>query len=133
MKETFFGPWRVVVTEIDPVPRQAFQIDGSDNADGFYEPAAGGPTDISVSGAEWTIELWALLPFQGADWFTFDPNRTTRYLQPEGLTVRLNFGGDRVLLLGPFELRQTIRCISMDPDINPTLPPNPFDFTIPRG
>jgi len=133
MAETFFGPWRVVVTEVDPVPRQGFEVSGSDNADGFYEPAAGSPADISVSGAKWTVEMRALLPFDGADWFTFDPVRTTRYLKPEGLTVRLNFGGDHVLLLGPFELRQTLLCILMDPDINPTAPPNPFDFTIPAG
>ena len=76
--------------------------------------------------------MWALLPFDGADWFTFDPVRATRYLHPEGMTVRLNFGGDEVLFLGPFELRHTVLCVSMDPDLNPPQPPNPFDFTVPE-
>jgi hypothetical protein len=133
MAHKFFGPWRVVVKEFDPIPPQGFVISGSDDADGFYVPKQGVPMDIAVSGAEWTIDLQVLMPFEPMRWTSFEGIQTTRFVAPEGLTVRLNHGGDKVLFLGPFILSMTLLCISMDPDINPIPILNPFDFTAPEG
>lgn len=133
MATTFFGPWRVVVKEFDPSPQQGFMISGSDDADGFYVPEAGVPMVVPVSGAEWTIDLQMLSPFEPVGWFSFEAVRTTRFMAPDGLTVRLNHGGDHVLFLGPFVLSMTLLCISMDPELNPIPTPNPFEFTFPGG
>ncbi len=129
MAETFFGHWQVVVQLWHPHRIDGFVISGSDNADGFYAPAEDGPSDFEVFGAEWTITLQKRHPSQLAPWILWDAIRTTQFVAPEGLTVILRpqpdlaFGGTHM----------NLRCISLDPEINPIPTPNPFDFTIPGG
>lgn len=113
MAETFFGPWRIVNEELSGEPWWGFVISGSDNADGEYSVVQLDPTGVVVSGQQWTIELH--LPGQ------VEYVRTTQFVAPDGLTVRLVI---------PF---LTLLCISMDREINPIQTPNPFDFTIPEG
>ena len=134
MTQVFYGPWRVMATKTEGGPREGFQITGSANADGLHELQAGVPLDLAVDGTEWTIELMALFPFEAAEWFPYDEVRTTRYIQPQGLTTRLAITEEGVtLFFGPFVLTLVLQCVSMDPVINPPMPPNPFDFTLPEG
>lgn len=126
MAETFFGPWRVVFERHNLYYRERFVISGSDNADGEYEGYLGIPVvpiDITVSGAEWTIDLQLVGGPALPEWQSFDVVRVTQFVAPEGLTVRLTTQYHNM----------TVLCISMDPDINPIPTPNPFDFTIPEG
>jgi hypothetical protein len=60
--------------------------------------------------------------------------RTTRYIQPQGLTTGLAPKFHVVsTLFGSFILSLAMQCVSMDPAINPPIPPNPFDFTLLEG
>jgi hypothetical protein len=133
MTQAFFGPWRVLATKTEG-PREGFEIAGSANADGFHELQDETTLELAVDGAEWTIEMMALFPFEAAEWFPYDAVRTTRYIQPQGLTTRLAITEEGVtLFFGPFVLTLVLQCVSMDPVINPPMSPNPFDFTLPEG
>lgn len=133
MKHTFFGPWQIHATVSDDAPREALEIAGSSGSDGFHELPPGTSLDLAVDGEEWTIELWAQFPFEVPEWFTYEGVRTTRHIPPQGLTTRLAVSEEGVtLFFGPFVVTLVLTCICMDPVINPMMPPNPFDFSLPE-
>jgi hypothetical protein len=131
--EAFFGPWLLEATTAESVFFERFVIAGTDGVDGIYEPDENGtPTQLSVTGEEWTIDLQARFGEEG-DWFSYEPVRTTRFVPHEGLMVWL--GSE--LPIEPsgdvFAHLLVLRCVSTDPALNPPLTPNPFDFTLPKG
>jgi hypothetical protein len=133
MRYTFYGPWEIHATADIEGTREAFEIAGSAGSDGFYEMQPGQTIDLGVDGAEWTVELWAQFPFENPEWFTYDPVETMRHVPSQGLTTRLAVSEEGVtLFFGPFEVTLVLTCICRDPVINPPMPPNPFDFTLPE-
>jgi hypothetical protein len=133
MAETFFGNWYVQVGPVIADFPQSFTISGSDNADGLYQPVAGQPMSVQVTGAAWLVEMQWFGGEAGSGWQKSDVRRTTEFVLEEGLKVSLG-ADDNTPPLQDFDYDDlTLICISMDPAVYPLpYPGNPFDFTIPE-
>ncbi|MGB9928261.1 MAG: hypothetical protein ACPK85_07615 [Methanosarcina sp.] len=132
MAETFFGPWRIVVTFVNSHFLQSFTIFGSENADGRYNVSFGNPLELTVQGEKWEIQI---------EWFPFAPDasfqpsavrRTTKFIAGEGLIVKLDADAQSPGSLNHDYDNLTLICTSMNPEINPIPTNNPYDFTIPE-
>lgn len=133
MPTTFYGPWYVVLGQVNSHTSQRFLISGSDNADGIYPVAFGNVLVLSVQGAKWQIEMqyW---PFdQGASWRPSDVRESMKFVLGDGLTVQLDGASRPPVLINPQFRNLVLTCTSMDPEINPIPTANPYDFTIPHG
>lgn len=124
---TFYGPWDVVIAEADAFDFLAFEVRGSDNADGIHVLKEGHPPSLEVRGAKWTLDLGAVSlqnEFEQSRYF----NRKTTSGPPRGLTVTLDShrltGG-----FGPLYLGIRLDCVCLDETLNPPQIPNPYDFT----
>ena len=129
MTETFYGPWRIVLTNANSHFAQRMVITGSDDADGAYPIAFGQPLDVAASGARWQLET-QFFPFGGPAWEPGDIRRSTRFEMPTGLIVQLD-GAARPPGTGTTFTNLTLICSCLDPETNPIPGPNPYDFTIP--
>lgn len=126
----FFGPWDLSVTNQQGHFSERFEIVGSDGADGMYVPADDGtPFDFHVEGAAWTVDFQGKL--RDTDWFSYEPDRTTAIISPQGLTVTLAV--EPIVFPGAmiFNHHMVLRCVSTDPALNPPIPVPPWDFTLP--
>lgn len=131
MTETFYGPWRVVLTHANSHFSQRMLIEGSDNADGEYQIAFGRAVDVEVLGAEWRLTT-EFFPFGGPSWQAGDVRRSTRFEPFAGLLVQLD-GAARPPGSGSTTFPNlTLHCSCLDPETNPIPTPNPYDFTIPE-
>jgi hypothetical protein len=131
--QTFFGPWHLTATTGKSHFSEQFVIDGSDGADGIYVPLEDEtmPTVLDVNGARWTIDFQAR--FSEEDWFSYDPIRTTRYMQHQGLTVWLSSAAILKGVDDVFAHLLIVECISRDPTLSPPPGHPPFDFSLPKG
>lgn len=130
MAQKFYGPWQLTLAAGDPEPTvfQRFVISGSENADGSHSPLLGGPLELPVSGAEWTVELQT---YEDEAWQADRVHRATAFDPSNGLIVTLaslHPGGS--WWSGP-EPGLTVSCVSKDPAINPIATGTSYDFTIP--
>jgi hypothetical protein len=131
MTETFYGPWRVVLTRANSHFSQRMLIEGSDNSDGEYRIAFGQDLEVDVDGAEWRLTT-QFFPFGGPSWLAGDVRRSTRYEPFAGLIVQLD-GASRPPGSGSTSFTNlTLHCSCLDPETNPISAPNPYDFTIPE-
>jgi len=131
--QTFFGPWSIRVTNEEGFFSERFEILGSFGADGIYDPPRDGtPIDLAVDGPEWTVDFQAKLGDE--DWFSYDPDRTTEIVHPEGLTVTLAIEPiaephlNEALVISH---TMAARLVSQDPELNPPWPNIPVDFSLP--
>ena len=131
MAETFFGTWKLHGTSGQSQFFERFVVSRSDAADGVYELADDGtPIDLAVRGSEWTIQFQARL--ESTEWFSYDPDRGTRFVLQQGFTV--------VLATPPpikpsglvFAHPLVVQLVSLDPTLSPPIDPNPFDFSLPK-
>jgi len=129
----FFGPWSIRVTNHEGFFSERFEILGSAAADGIYIPPDDGtPFDLAVDGPEWHIDFQAKLGDE--EWFSYDPDRTTEVVRPQGLTVSLAVepitepSGAGALV---FNHTMVATLVSLDPEINPPMPAIPVDFSLP--
>lgn len=128
MDETFYGPWRIVLTSANSHFAQRMLISGSDDADGEYRIAFGQVLDVTASGAQWRLQT-QFFPFGGPDWEPGDMRRSTRFEAPTGLIVQID-GAAREPGTGTTFTNLTLICTCLDPETNPIPAPNPYDFTI---
>jgi hypothetical protein len=130
MSEQFYGPWHVSLTSYG-VPfgiawlRHNMTIAGSESADGAYFVDLHQSFELAVTGAEWTVTLLRSTDAGYVDWAEEQLVRTTSFLNPDGLVVRLSarHANDSILLT----------CTCTDPTLSTHPAPNPFDFTYPQG
>jgi hypothetical protein len=131
MGETFFGRWHVLGRSELSFFFERFIVSGSENADGTFELADDGtPINLDVSGSEWKIQFEARL--ESTDWFPYDPDRATRFVLHQGLTVVLATPAPIKPSGLVFAHRLVVECISLDPTLSPPMSPNPFDFSLPK-
>jgi hypothetical protein len=132
MSETFFGQWKLRGKSGESQFLERFVISDSDGSDGIFELADDGtPVDLAVSGNEWTIQFQARL--ESTDWFSYDPDRTTRFVPNQGLTVVLAIAapvkpGGGLVFAHPL----VVQLVSCDPALSPPIGTNPFDFSLPK-
>lgn len=130
--QTFYGPWSMRVTNQEGFFSERFEILGSNGSDGLYIPADDGtPFDFDADGAQWTVDFQAKIGDE--DWFSYEPDRATAVIPPQGLTVTLKIepliepGGEALV----FNHHMVLTCISTDPELNPPWPVIPVDFSLP--
>lgn len=131
MPQPLFGRWQLRASSGPSQISGRFIIVGSDNSDGTYEPADDGmPIHLDVTGTEWAIEFQAR--FSSSEWEPYEPERTTRFLQHQGLTVV--FATPPPIKPGGlvFANLLVVHCVSKDPVLSPPMSPNPFDFSLPK-
>lgn len=131
--QTFFGPWSLRVTNEEGFFSERFEIAGSAGTDGrFFPPDDGTPLDLAVDGPQWTLDFQAKIGEE--EWFSYDPDRTTEIINPQGLTVTLAIEPIvKPSLAGAivFNHHMRARLVSQDPDLNPPWPAIPIDLTLP--
>ncbi len=130
----FYGPWRVKVLAVQPHPPQRFTVRGSTNADGDYPVHPGQSFELRIDGPRWVVGIqqfsYPLTPV-GTDptpesWQDSDGlKRQMKVVRPgPGLTVTLDTHRHQ---LG-YDTGITLECVCDDPNINPPVPANPYDF-----
>ena len=131
--QTFFGPWSIRLTNHEGFFSERVEVLGSVAADGLYIPPDDGtPFDFAVDGPEWAVDFQAKIGDE--EWFSYDPDRATGIVHPDGLTVTLaieplverSLGGAIV-----FNHHLVARLVSRDPELNPPWPTIPVDFSLP--
>ena len=130
MTETFYGPWRVVLTQANSHFSQRMLIEGSDNSDGEYRIAFGQAVDVEVRGAEWRLTT-QFFPFGGPSWEAGDVRRSTRFEPVGGLLVQLD-GASRPPGSGTTFTNLTLICSCLDPERTPSLPRIPMTSPFPN-
>jgi hypothetical protein len=130
MSEVFYGPWHITVYSKDAYFSQRFTITGSDASDGTYPGVPGtGPGD--VAGSQWTIDFeWN--DNSSVAWHPSDSRRTVEYTVSDGLVVYAGVD-DNFDSVRDYDYNDVVlRCVNIDPDINPFRGTVPYDFTISR-
>ncbi len=130
---TFFGPWAIRATTEEGFFSERFVISGSAGSDGTYVPDVDGtPLHLSVDGDEWVVDCQGKL--STGVWTSYEPDRSTAVVPPQGLTVTLwvkpiTLPDDALV----FNHLMVLRCVCLDPEINPPWPTIPVDLTLPES
>jgi hypothetical protein len=132
MPQKLFGRWLLRASSGPSHITGRFIIIGSDSGDGVFEPAEDGtPINLDVTGVEWAIEFQSR--FSSGDWEPYEPDRATRFVPQQGLTV-VFATPPPVKPSGAFVFANllVVHCLSKDPTLSPPISPNPFDFSLPK-
>jgi len=129
MEAIFNGKWDIEVIQKDAENLERFRIIGADVGSGIYPGILGMP--LTVDGAEWKIILeWN--DGNGSGWHKSELKKVSSFLPDKGFVFILS-SDDGFSANQDFDFNDLVLlCRCMDPELNPELKPNPYDFTVPK-